>query len=370
MKKSILLLALACFSLFSSTAIAATPIIIESTTRDGFPLIVKTFEVDKNIAPDELIEEPFELDGFQYKQLEISKTELSESDAKNKTETISFESSTKDMESILRQLSSSIEYDNEGYKGTLILDHTSINVEVLGYTTKSSKITSTREFSNLMSNDPSYVPQTDVKDGKILNLSNIEWTVLETTLVGDSLVPVNYMALATYQGTVSSQIATGYVITARYSGEVLKNNMDKVQYVISYLGKPIADGDIPWIPILSGIILCTVFGAAILMMRRRQNVIIYELQDEEYVLVSRMHLKANNPVINLHQLKNAPTGELAIVLKSSIAKKLFGRRITTILPDDSTTKCIINKREGDFWYRVEQGHDNDEDKEVTYGQFE
>lgn len=65
---------------------------------------------------------------------------------------------------------------------------------------------------------PSYVAQSTVKDGYTLPLTDVGWTVMGTSLAGDTLVPTEYKAVATYSETFNSQVPTGYVFTARYKG--------------------------------------------------------------------------------------------------------------------------------------------------------
>ena len=57
----------------------------------------------------------------------------------------------------------------------------------------------------------SYVPATTVKDGVTLNLSNVDWQIIGTDLVGDALAPASYQAVATYSGKSYHKVATGYI---------------------------------------------------------------------------------------------------------------------------------------------------------------
>lgn len=77
------------------------------------------------------------------------------------------------------------------------------------YTTKYSKTTETKVIGNLDRNDMSYVPATTVKNGKTLSLANVDWQVTGTALVGESLVPSQFQAVATYSATSSYKAATG-----------------------------------------------------------------------------------------------------------------------------------------------------------------
>ena len=82
----------------------------------------------------------------------------------------------------------------------------------------------------------SYVPATTVKDGVTLNLSNVDWQVIGTDLVGDALAPASYQAVATYSGKSYHKVATGYVTSADYVGEITRSDVESVTYKVTYLG--------------------------------------------------------------------------------------------------------------------------------------
>lgn len=138
----------------------------------------------------------------------------------------------------------------ERYQGTLTLDHTTIRTEAAGYTTKSYTVTAAKTIGPVDRNDMSYVPATTVKDGRTLNLSNVEWQVTGTELVGGVLMPSSYQAVATYSGAASYSAATGYVTTADYVGEVSRDGVESVTYQLTYLGEADASAgseDGPWL---------------------------------------------------------------------------------------------------------------------------
>ena len=131
-------------------------------------------------------------------------------------------------------LAPSIPYDDGTYVGKLNLDHTSLVTEAAGYTTKYGSVTETKVIGNLDRNDMSYVPATTVKNGRTLSLSNVDWQVMGTALVGNALVPSQYQAVATYSASTSWKAATGYVTTAEYHGEVISEGIDSVTYTVVY----------------------------------------------------------------------------------------------------------------------------------------
>ena len=87
MKRTAVLLMLLC--MLSVTASAAyVPEDMVSENRDGRQLIIKTYTLPPDADPGELIEEPFELEGYTYHHLETVKEEQAFKDAKAQTEVV------------------------------------------------------------------------------------------------------------------------------------------------------------------------------------------------------------------------------------------------------------------------------------------
>lgn len=295
MKKAIL-----CVLLTLSMSVNAFAMEVPTDTvvqnLNGSQQAIKTFTIPPDQDPATLIEEPFELEGFLYTFASIIKSENSIEESKVHTEVITIETTKKDLSVILEQLEPTIEYDDGTFKGTLALDHTSIATEAAGYTTKSYTVTETKTISQLDRNDMSYVPATTVKDGRTLNLANVEWQVTGTDLVGETLMPSSYQAIATYSAKASYNAATGYVTTAEYVGDVTHEGVESVTYVLTYLGEPAtADGTTdmvasvgtffstnwPFLLAGGGLIAAVVCGGLLLRKRREAKCLDEEELEEE-----------------------------------------------------------------------------------------
>ena len=142
--------------------------------------------------------------------------------------------------------------------------------------------------------DPSYVAQSATKDGCTLPLTDVSWTVMGTGLSGDSLVPTEYKAVATYAKTMSKQVPTGYVSTARYTGNVTKTTADTVFYTLAYAGEPLDSGLPLPLKIATGLGILLLLGgggfALVLFLRNRNGADIYNLIDREYVHLGRQEI--------------------------------------------------------------------------------
>lgn len=203
---------------------------------NGSQQLIKTFTLPPGADPQQLIEEPFDQEGWHYIFADIVKEENQVSDRKYHTETVTLETDTKDLGKILAQLETTLDYDDGTYSGVLTLDHTAIRTEAAGYTSQAKNVTATKTIGPLDRNDMSYVPATTVKDGVTLNLSNVDWQVIGTDLVGDTLAPASYQAVATYSGKSYHKVATGYVTSADYVGEITRSDVKSVTYKVTYLG--------------------------------------------------------------------------------------------------------------------------------------
>lgn len=235
MKKAIL-----CVLLTLSMSVSAFALEVPTDTvvqnLNGSQQVIKTFTIPADQDPQNLIEQPFELEGYLYSFKDIVKTENAVEESRHYTELITVETDKNDLALILQQLKPTVEYDDGVFRGTLALDHTTINTEASGYVPKSYTVSEVKTIGQLDRNDMSYVPSTTVKNGRTLNLANVEWQVTGTDLVGEALVPSSYQAVATYSAKATYQAATGYVTTAEYTGEVTHEGIESVTYVLTYMG--------------------------------------------------------------------------------------------------------------------------------------
>lgn len=258
---------------------------------NGSQQVVKTYTVSPETDPQELIEEPFELEGYLYTFADIVKEENHAEEIKRQTETVTVETAKNDLSDILEKLSPTMSYDDGTFKGTLALDHTSIHTEAAGYASRSSTLSETKVIGPVDRNDMSYVPATTVKKGITLDLAHVDWQVIGTDLVGEILAPSSYQAVATYTGKSYYSAATGYITTAEYMGEITRDDVESVTYTLTCLGEE-ADGEkwgaafrsggiisavLPYVLAAAGLTVIVIL-AVFLMRSRRQ---LEQLQTEQ-----------------------------------------------------------------------------------------
>ena len=281
MKKVMMCLALALALSVNAFALEVpTDTVVQNL--NGSQQVIKTFTVAPGTDPQELIEEPFELEGYLYSFADITKVENFADDSKYHTETVTVETAKDDLAMILEQLAPTMEYADGKYSGTLALDHTSLHTEATGYSPKSYTVSETKTIGQLDRNDMSYVPATAVKNGVTLNLANVDWQVTGTDLVGEVLAPSSFQAVATYTGKAYYKAADGYVTTAEYVGEISREGLESITYQVLYLGEEAATGNdaggvmrtvmAGWPFVLGGGALLAVVILAVLLLRSRREV--------------------------------------------------------------------------------------------------
>lgn len=374
MKKAICSLALAlslCMSLgVSASAASYVADDINYQNLNGQQQAIMVYTLLPDQQPEDLIEQDFEYDGYLYAYSGMTKQEQTFNEEKLHTETITVSTGSKDLKDILAELKPTIEFDDGTSQGILALDHETIKTEAAGYKTSSYTVTATKNFTGLASNDSSLIDPTAVKNGRTLSLSNITWSVESTALVGDALVPATYSAVATYSGTASSTVATGYIATAEYTGKVTASGISSIKYTVTYIGTPILveepDTEISAPMAIGGLIVIAVLcgGVLFLILRFRKNTTVYKStgEDNEYDKCGKLSLKIRNPELRIDHLKDVPSGVIAIEVDEGVAKKLFGKKISVRYYDRIMTHTVGTVN-GPYWFKMDVGEAPVEDAE-------
>ena len=220
---------------------ALYPAGVEEIHEGGGRRIVKTYELDAGENPANIPREPFERSGWRYELTDITKAETAAADAREHTETVTLNTGTKDIQAILGLLAPTLDFTSEdGYSGTLTLNVSAVKVEQAGTKNTSFNVSATSEYPRLSSNDTSLLPKTIADGGRTLTLASVDWRAGNTVTADYEQLPEYYTAVATYTGTGSKTVVTGYVTTAEYTGTLTKLNRGKTVYTAHFLGSEIA----------------------------------------------------------------------------------------------------------------------------------
>ena len=201
---------------------------------EGDQLRVKrVYQLSPVDDPEGIPTADFERGGYVYHLLDQSRQEITGQHSRPLTKTVTKSSDTDNTEKILKKLDAEMSVTTEdGYSGTLRLDHTSVRVTAAGYASKDKTVTATRTYSNLSDADLSLIPKTITENGKTLTLDDVDWDSAWQTEADGAYV--RYSATAKYVGTTSSRYATGYTVTADYTGEVYKSGVEMVTYTLIF----------------------------------------------------------------------------------------------------------------------------------------
>ena len=249
--------------------------------------IHKVYDLSPEQDPAGIPRSDFEQDGFHYTLTDLLQQELPEYESRPHTETVSLESKSKDMESVLALLPQEKEFVTEdGLSGTLSLQLDTVQVEAAGYGSSTRQVSATRSYPNLASQDTANIPKSIEEDGRTLTLQNIDWRTDNTTGMSGYAIGDRYTAVATYTGTATSSYVTGYTVTADYTGTVSRIALNRVRYVAIFEGEPLeptapmeesGDGlaQFNWAAILLplGVVFAVggVIGACLFVKRRRES---------------------------------------------------------------------------------------------------
>ena len=210
---------------------ALYPIDIVLSEDDTAWRMKKVYQLDASADPSVIPTENFEQEGREYVFLDLLAEDQRESDTKEHIEQITQESSTKDTETVLKNLAPTLEYAGEdGYMGVLTLDTASVKVEDSGYGRRNQNVTATRTYPNLADADTSYIPKTVEENGCTMELVDVSWQTAAADEVSGQSVATRYTAVASYAGTKTSRYVKGYVVTADYVGNVSRTTNNSILY--------------------------------------------------------------------------------------------------------------------------------------------
>ena len=110
------------------------PTSVEEYMEGDSPRIKKVYQLSLADDPSQIPTEDFERDGRLYYLLDMTRKDEVGVDIQTITQTKTLASETNDMEQILQSLEPQMEVTTEdGYTGTLTLDHTTVKVAADGY---------------------------------------------------------------------------------------------------------------------------------------------------------------------------------------------------------------------------------------------
>ena len=201
------------------------------------PRIAKVYQLALTDSSSLIPTEDFERDGYRFHFLDMTKENVTGVDTKEYTESVTKDCKSNDTAAALNVLDAERTVSTEdGYSGTLLLDHSSVKVTVKGYKTSNKNISASRTYPNLSDADLDLIPKTIQENGNSLTLVDAQW---ESSTDEDG--SLRFTARAEYSGTATSRYATGYTVTANYTGHVVKTNCEMITYTVLFAGEKIPE---------------------------------------------------------------------------------------------------------------------------------
>ncbi len=355
------------------------PFLISSDQKqiDDSIFLTKVYEVAEDFDPSASVENGYEKDGYLFAYHKTDKKINENKQTKELSESIAIETATDNKEGILNRLPQTIDYNKEDFTGILSLENNSIDTKPAAYKTQNTTVSTVKEYTELMAADNSYIPQTAEKDGQTLQLTDVNWAVMGTGLAGDTLVPTEYKATATYSKTISDKVPSSYVTTAIYTGTVSKPEPTTITYTLTYVGTPIKENstimekaekqaekkikkqkqeekpEIKEIKQNNTILIKMIFGALLGVLfsggmvllfykKSQRGVKICNLQDEEYICIGYQNMEKGDFVIDLNPLYELIQSScFYFVIDKYTAKKLYGKMLSITLRNETKEQMII-----------------------------
>lgn len=202
--------------------------------------IRKLYDLAPEDDPAGIPRSDFEQDGFHYTLTDLLKQELPEQESRQHTETVTLESKSKDMASVLALLPQEKQFITEdGFTGTLTLRLDTVQVGISGYGSSTKEVSVTRSYPNLAGQDTQNIPKSIEENGHTLTLQTIDWQTDNTAMEDGYAMGDRYTAVATYTGSATSSYVKGYTVTAEYTGTVSRIALNKTRYVAIFEGTAI-----------------------------------------------------------------------------------------------------------------------------------
>ena len=341
---------------------------------NGEQTLTQIYEVSIDTQPETLIKEDFEQNGFSYELISITKDEGTERLEKEVTDVVEIPlKETREAaarEEAIQSMQASIEYERDGYKGTLYVNPSTLELAPVNERTIKGTRSIQKSYTNEY-NDDGIIPQSVSEGGYTWSYATHSWTELPDPEGGS--VPVGYQATVTYQRGTSSRKNDGYTASVEYSGVVSYGVADTVRYTLVYRGYPIVVKEPSLLERIVGVeptvtvdrtpktqttiekesngrtsvtvigvklllfalgIACILFACLVtvkLVKRFLSSFVIIYSRDEhsgEDTRIQRVFLWDKKPEINIDYLKAPESRHFLVVLKPKKADKLLGKQLT------------------------------------------
>lgn len=269
--------------------------------------------------------------------------------------------STNDKTTILNQAGNTLNYDKEGYIGTL--NYSNMDIQEIDTGTYEKLLSLDIPFSGYSKNDLNNIDKNINRNGRNWTLINVDWTTDTTKEVDGTQVPISYTGTMHYQTIGVFSNPKQYNVTITYTGTVNKETPDYI-YTVNYKKEnPIEqppEEKIDYTPLIITLSGAGVVLIIILLYLLSRNAKVYsKTGNGNYQLIKKIHINNNNPKINLSSLSinsnkvnnrngviylsNSPSNLFKISFKDSFYNKVNGKELEIKLNNISKKVRIASK---------------------------
>jgi len=348
---------------------------------NGEMTIVEVYEVPSGIDPNTLVKENFELGGYLYSEDSIVKTTYTETKQKDVEMQFENEVNSANLADHIGELPASMEYDVDGWTGTLYLNPQTIAITATAQSTRTRTNTQTKTY-NLEMNDPTLVPE---------SYNGLPRTSLEFTPAGfieGSSIPSSYTATAVFSRRSNYSVDSAWSMSATYVGTANFEDTNNLRYTVTYKGVEIPEGyyvlegeiipdgytlengqivkiekDNPMLKPLIGagitlLVIALIAGLVLFALWAVKKGLLYshkitiQAQDDisgEYSVIQKVRVNAKAPGFTIDTLKAPSSRHFLCKMHGQMANKLRGKIINVTADGAVVTK-----------HRVEPPNDKDE----------
>lgn len=297
------------------------------TDKSGITDIVE--QVDKEVQENGKI---YKYDSFVEEKLASEKKIQ-----KQTTEIVELSSNSK--EYLDKHFESTIQYEDEGFKGELQLVDYNIQTISNGYNERidSKEII----LSNMITNDLSQVEKTKKINGRDYVLINVNWEAEANQEIDNTLVPKQYKGIAIYQCVIRTNNPNTYKVSANYEGEVeAKEQLSN--YIITYKLEEKKEANnhyILGVVIIAGGII--VLGLIVLLMK--PNATIYNVQNQNKLVKIKFAKIRNGTIIDItNKIPNISGNNFILRVNSLALDKLLNKTVVIKLNNQSKKLIIVS----------------------------
>ena len=201
---------------------------------------LKVHEINKTVSIEEAeqyrenIKNEITIDNVKYELQDITEQENKGIVSEEKEQTKQKVVYTNNKYDVLNMFESKIEMTEDGMSGTLELQNNSLDLKVNDSYIEQYKVSLTKNYENVPSNELNDVPKTIEENGTTYYLINPIWTVSQVEKVEGQDVPIAYNGEMQYEGIKERTIVKSYLATVSYKGTLEKKTLDSITFKIIY----------------------------------------------------------------------------------------------------------------------------------------